>query len=94
MYGRYWGASDDFNSLHFELCYYRGIEYCIDRGLQRFEPGAQGEHKISRGFMPTPTYSSHWLADPIFQRAIGISLERETEQTPYRMRELCRPGPC
>ena len=93
LYGRYWGASDDFNSLHFELCYYIGIEYCIDRGLQHFEPGAQGEHKISRGFMPTPTYSSHWLADPIFQRAIGISLEREREQMRYRMRELSSHGP-
>ena len=93
LYGRYWGASNDFHSLHFELCYYTGIEYCIDRGLQRFEPGAQGEHKISRGFLPTPTYSSHWLVDPIFQRAIGISLEREREQMRYRIRELSRHGP-
>ena len=93
LYGRYWGASSDYHSLHFELCYYTGIEYCIDRGLQRFEPGAQGEHKISRGFLPTPTYSSHWLADPIFQRAIGISLEREREQMRYRIRELSSHGP-
>lgn len=93
LYGRYWGASNDFHSLHFELCYYTGIEYCIDNGLRRFEPGAQGEHKISRGFLPTPTYSSHWLVDPIFQRAIGISLERERELIRYRMRELSRHGP-
>ena len=93
LYGRYWGASNDFHSLHFEVCYYTGIEYCIDRGLQRFEPGAQGEHKISRGFLPTPIYSCHWLADPIFQRAIGISLEREREQMRYRMRELSSHGP-
>ncbi|MEJ2554209.1 MAG: GNAT family N-acetyltransferase [Gammaproteobacteria bacterium] len=93
LYGRYWGASNDFHSLHFELCYYTGIEYCIQHGLQRFEPGAQGEHKISRGFLPTPTYSNHWLADPIFQRAIGISLEREQEQMRYRIRELSSHAP-
>jgi hypothetical protein len=93
LYGRYWGASNDFHSLHFELCYYTGIEYCIDHGLQRYEPGAQGEHKISRGFLPTPTYSMHWLADPSFQRAIGISLEREREQMRYYMKELSRHAP-
>ncbi len=93
LYGRYWGASDDFHSLHFELCYYTGIEYCIEQGLKRYEPGAQGEHKISRGFVPTPTYSMHWLADPIFQRAIGISLEREREQMRYHMKELARHAP-
>ena len=93
LYGRYWGASHDFHSLHFEVCYYTGIEYCISRGLQRFEPGAQGEHKISRGFLPTPTYSNHWLADPIFQRAVRISLEREREQMRYHMSELSSHGP-
>ena len=93
LYGRYWGASNDFHSLHFELCYYTGIDYCIQHGLQRFEPGAQGEHKISRGFVPTPTYSRHWLADPIFQQAIGISLEREREQMRYRIRELSNHAP-
>lgn len=93
LYGRYWGASNDFHSLHFELCYYTGIEYCIRHGLQRFEPGAQGEHKISRGFLPTPTYSNHWLADPIFQRAVAISLEREREQMRYRIRELSSHAP-
>jgi len=93
LYGRYWGAANDFHSLHFELCYYTGIEYCIDHGLQRYEPGAQGEHKISRGFLPTPTYSMHWLADPSFQRAIAISLEREREQMRYYMKELSRHAP-
>jgi predicted N-acyltransferase len=93
LYGRYWGATNDFHSLHFELCYYTGIEYCIAHGLQRYEPGAQGEHKISRGFMPTPTYSMHWLADPNFQRAISISLEREREQMRYQMKELARHAP-
>jgi predicted N-acyltransferase len=93
LYGRYWGASDDFHSLHFELCYYRGIEYCIKRGLNRFEPGAQGEHKISRGFLPTPTYSAHWLADPVFQRAVQAFLERERQQMRYHMAELSTHGP-
>ena len=93
LYGRYWGASKEFHSLHFEVCFYTGIEYCINHGLHRFEPGAQGEHKISRGFMPTPTYSSHWMADPVFQRVIGDSLEREQEHMRYRMRELSSHGP-
>lgn len=93
LYGRYWGASEEFHSLHFEVCFYTGIEYCINHGLHRFEPGAQGEHKISRGFMPTPTYSSHWMADPVFQRVIGVSLEREREHMHYRMRELSSHGP-
>jgi uncharacterized protein len=93
LYGRYWGASRDFHSLHFELCYYRGIEYCIKHGLQRFEPGAQGEHKISRGFLPTPTYSCHWLADAAFQRVIQGFLERERHQMRYHMAELGTHGP-
>lgn len=93
LYGRYWGASHDFHSLHFEMCYYTGIEYSIKNGLRRFEPGAQGEHKISRGFLPTPTYSTHWLVDNNFQRAISISLEREREQMRYHMRELGSHGP-
>ena len=93
LYGRYWGASHDFHSLHFELCYYTGIEYCIRRGLQRFEPGAQGEHKISRGFLPTPTYSAHWLVDPVFHRAIESFLAREREHMRYHMAELSSHGP-
>lgn len=93
LYGRYWGASHDFHSLHFDLCYYTGIEYCINHGLQRFEPGAQGEHKISRGFLPTPTYSAHWLADPVFHRTIQTHLEREREQMRYHMAKLSTHGP-
>ena len=93
LYGRYWGSSHDFHSLHFEMCYYTVITYCIDHGLRRFEPGAQGEHKISRGFLPAPTYSSHWLADPIFQRDIGLSLAREREHMRRRMAALTLHGP-
>ena len=77
LYGRYWGASGDFHSLHFELCYYRGIEYCIREGLSRFEPGTQGEHKLLRGFRPTPVWSMHEIADPRFAAAIGDWLSRE-----------------
>ncbi len=78
LYGRYWGSAADYHSLHFETCYYQGIEYCIRHGLGRFEPGTQGEHKISRGFRPTPTWSFHWLREPAFHDAIQNYLERET----------------
>ena len=63
LYGRYWGADADYHSLHFETCYYQGIDYCIEHGLQRFEPGTQGEHKIARGFEPALTWSAHWIAN-------------------------------
>jgi predicted N-acyltransferase len=77
LYGRYWGASGDYHSLHFELCYYRGIEYCIRAGLGRFEPGTQGEHKLLRGFVPAPVWSMHEIADPGFSSTIGQWLRRE-----------------
>jgi predicted N-acyltransferase len=80
LYGRYWGSLTDYHSLHFETCYYQGIEYCIREGLQCFEPGTQGEHKISRGFTPTATWSFHWLKEPAFYNAIQNYLERETSQ--------------
>lgn len=77
LYGRYWGAAANFHSLHFETCYYQGIEYCIEQGLQHFEPGTQGEHKVPRGFEPTATWSAHWIADPRFRRAIDAYLNDE-----------------
>ena len=77
LYGRYWGALDELHSLHFETCYYQGIEYCIERGLTRFEPGTQGEHKLVRGFEPTLTRSAHFIADPRFRQAIAAFLEEE-----------------
>ena len=77
LYGRYWGCSYEYHSLHFEACFYRGIEYCIKHGLQHFEPGAQGEHKIPRGFLPTPTYSAHWLAAEDFRKPVQDFLIRE-----------------
>jgi hypothetical protein len=77
LFGRYWGASGDYHSLHFELCYYRGIEYCIRERLARFEPGTQGEHKLLRGFIPSPVWSLHEIVDPRFAEAIGGWLGRE-----------------
>jgi len=79
LYGRYWGTAANFHSLHFETCYYQGIEYCIDQGLQHFEPGTQGEHKIARGFEPTATWSAHWIADARFHRAIDQHLVSERQ---------------
>jgi predicted N-acyltransferase len=77
LYGRYWGCVQELDALHFEACYYQGIEYCIRQGLQRFDPGAQGEHKIQRGFAPTRTRSYHWIADPQFRAAIDNFLVEE-----------------
>jgi predicted N-acyltransferase len=77
LYGRYWGATGDFHSLHFETCYHQGIEYCIEHGIGRFEPGTQGEHKIVRGFEPVSTHSAHYIADPRFRAAIADFLQRE-----------------
>lgn len=88
LYGRYWGCAEYHPALHFELCYYRGIDYCITHGLQRFEPGAQGEFKIARGFVPTATWSSHWIADPGFRHAIGDFLNREQPLVYGYMAEL------
>ena len=77
LYGRYWGCEREFDCLHFEACYYQGIEYCIANGLTRFDPGAQGEHKIQRGFRPITTWSSHWIADPQLSAAVGDFTRRE-----------------
>jgi len=77
LYGRYWGCIEEYQFLHFETCYYQGIEYCIDKGLQRFDSGAQGEHKIQRGFEPELTWSNHWIAHPEFDQAISRFLEDE-----------------
>jgi predicted N-acyltransferase len=77
LYGRYWGAGGNFHSLHFEACYYQGIEYCIENKLQRFEPGTQGEHKVPRGFVPTLTHSAHYIADARFAAAIRDYAQRE-----------------
>jgi len=98
LYGRYWGSDGHYDALHFETCYYQGIEYCIDTGKQLFEPGTQGEHKISRGFIPAETWSAHWLEHPEFFSAIGGYLDEERrhverymdaveEHSPYKSRD-------
>lgn len=95
LYGRYWGAREDVPCLHFETCYYQGIDYCIRHGLKRMDSGAQGEHKIQRGFAPVPTWSTHWIRHPDFRRAIadyvkdeeqhlGDYMQRAAEYLPFR----------
>ncbi|WBU54034.1 GNAT family N-acetyltransferase [Paracoccus sp. SCSIO 75233] len=77
IYGRYWGAVEEHPFLHFEMCYHQAIDFAINQGLSRVEAGAQGEHKLARGYLPTQTYSLHWVADPGFRRALEDYLERE-----------------
>ena len=77
LYGRQWGALEEVPFLHFELCYYRAIEFAIERGLSRVEAGAQGEHKIARGYLPSPVYSAHWIADPALRAPVADYLARE-----------------
>ena len=79
LYGRYWGCDQEWEFLHFETCYYQGLDYCIAQGLQRFDSGAQGEHKIQRGFEPVETYSNHWISHPEFSAAIEQFLEEEKQ---------------
>jgi uncharacterized protein len=79
LYGRYWGAAERRRNLHFELCYYQGIEFAIERGLEIFEAGAQGEHKLARGFLPTLTYSAHAIRHPGFRHAIEQYIAEERE---------------
>lgn len=78
LYGRYWGCVEDVPFLHFELCYYQAIDAAIALGLKRVEAGAQGEHKLARGYVPVPTWSAHYLPDPGFRRAVADFLARET----------------
>ena len=93
LYGRHWGCLQEFHSLHFEACYYQGIEYCIKHGLSLFEPGAQGEHKISRGFLPTLTWSAHWIRDEEFRPAINRYLLQEHELVVDYYHELSETSP-
>ena len=83
LYGRYWGCYEDYHSLHFETCYYQGLDYCIEQGLKRFDSGAQGEHKIARGFEPVTTYSAHWLKDERYVKAIESFLEAERKEVQH-----------
>jgi hypothetical protein len=93
LYGRNWGCLGDFRFLHFEACYYQAIEYAIAHGLQRVEAGAQGEHKIQRGYLPTPTWSAHWLRDPGFAAAVEDFLGRERAAVEAEMQGLMEYSP-
>ena len=93
LFGRYWGALEYYAALHFEACYYQTIEYCITHRLQRFEGGAQGEHKMARGLLPVGTQSAHWLAHPEFAAAIGQHLARESRGIANYIDELREHSP-
>ena len=93
LYGRYWGAVEPLPFLHFELCYYQAIEHCIAHGLQRFEGGAQGEHKVARGLLPVKTHSAHWIADPRFRTAVDDFLGRERQHMSFYLDELNERAP-
>jgi predicted N-acyltransferase len=90
FYGRYWGCFDEFYCLHFETCYYQGLEFCIENGLTTFNSGAQGQHKISRGFEPVITYSAHWFKHAKFAQAIDDFLIRETSAIEQYKNEAAR----
>lgn len=93
LYGRYWGSSKNILNLHFELCYYQGIEFCIEKKLKIFEAGAQGEHKIPRGFRPLKTYSAHKLKNMIFHKAIGNYIIEEKNQVELLITEYSKQLP-
>jgi len=92
-YGRYWGAIERIDCLHFETAYYQAIDYCIRENIQTFEGGAQGEHKMARGFMPTTIHSAHWIADLQFSKAIKQFLEREHQGIAAYVDELSEHSP-
>ena len=93
LYGRNWGCSGDWPFLHFELCYYRAIEFAIEHGMKRVEAGAQGEHKIQRGYLPRPTFSAHWIAHGGLRRAVAEFLDAERPAIEEQMSELASYSP-
>ncbi|MGL5838567.1 MAG: GNAT family N-acetyltransferase [Sphingorhabdus sp.] len=93
LYGRYWGCTEDIPFLHFELCYYQAIDFAIAHGLPRVEAGAQGEHKLARGYLPVPTWSAHYIADPGFRSAIADFLKREAFAVEREQEFLGELGP-
>jgi uncharacterized protein len=93
IYGRNWGSYGDYKFLHFECCYYQAIEFAITRGLRRVEAGAQGTHKLQRGYLPTATYSAHWIPDPGFRRAVAQFLERERVMVERKIEGLAEYSP-
>ncbi|EKE76257.1 GNAT family N-acetyltransferase [Gallaecimonas xiamenensis] len=93
LYGRYWGCLEERDALHFECCYYQGIDYCIDRGLARFDAGAQGEHKLARGFEPVVTWSLHWLEEPAFAEAVAHFVQEEAQMLAQYRKEAAQRLP-
>lgn len=93
LYGRNWGAARHYRFLHFEACYYRAVEFAIERGLKHVEAGAQGEHKIQRGYLPVETYSAHWIRDPSLRGAIADFLDRERALLGHEMAALMEHSP-
>jgi len=93
LYGRYWGCTEDHPFLHFEVCYYRAIDFAIAHGLKRVEAGAQGAHKLARGYVPNPTYSAHWIADPGFRDAVARFLAEERRHITVESQVLGRFTP-
>jgi hypothetical protein len=93
IYGRNWGSPREYRFLHFECCYYRAIEFAIAHGLKRVEAGAQGPHKLQRGYLPVPTYSAHWIPDPNFRRAVAAFLAREREMVAEKIEQLAEFSP-
>jgi predicted N-acyltransferase len=93
LYGRNWGSTEDVPFLHFELCYYQAIDYAIAHGLTRVEAGAQGEHKIQRGYLPKPTYSAHWIGHPGLRRAVAAFLEAERPDMEAAMAAMAADSP-
>jgi len=93
LYGRYWGCVEDHPFLHFELCYYRAIDYAIRNGLARVEAGAQGPHKLARGYLPVACHSSHWFAEPGMRGAVNRYLNEERQAVSEEIDVLTEYGP-
>ena len=93
LFGRYWGCTETYSCLHFELCYYQAIDWAITHGLQRVEAGAQGEHKLARGYLPTPVHSLHFMADPGFAKAVSRYLDQERRAVDEEIEVLTAYGP-
>ncbi|MEY8116734.1 GNAT family N-acetyltransferase [Falsihalocynthiibacter sp. BN13B15] len=93
LYGRYWGCIEDHPALHFELCYYQAIDFAIEHGLKRVEAGAQGEHKLARGYLPVQTHSLHWIADEGFNHAVSQFLDAEAKAVGREIEVLTEYGP-
>jgi len=93
LYGRNWGAIEHHPFLHFECCYYQAIDFAISRGLKRVEAGAQGDHKLARGYLPARTFSAHWIADPAFKKAVANYLARERQAVDHNMEVLGEYAP-